>query len=117
MGVLVTKDCCNRTTTRTPYGNMGSVDTESICFCCSNLPDIGSPGCGCSNALVAEIAEELQQRKEKRGNIAQMKQQENIIIEILNLDAKTEVMMRQKKLPYPPSPQLVSELFTTKGNA
>jgi hypothetical protein len=108
---LKTKNCCMETQARTPYGNMGSVETETAMCCLTELPDIGSPGCGCNKALVEEIAAELQERKEKRGNIAQMKQQENIIIEILNMEAKMDMLMHKRSLVYPPSAADKAKLF------
>jgi len=110
--VTVKDNFCSTTTSRTPYGNMGAVETETFCCCCTMLPDIAVPGCGCSEALVNEIAGELQERKVKRGNIAQMKQQENIIIEVLNLEAKVDMLRHKHGIQYPPSPEVMAELFT-----
>eukprot|EP00928_Gymnodinium_smaydae_P029159 TRINITY_DN22035_c0_g1_i2.p1 TRINITY_DN22035_c0_g1~~TRINITY_DN22035_c0_g1_i2.p1 ORF type:complete len:699 (-),score=74.54 TRINITY_DN22035_c0_g1_i2:400-2421(-) len=73
--LLVREDLCSRSSSRTPYGNLGSVETEETCFCCHELPDVATPGFGCSKDLVDEIAKELQERKVMRGNIAHMKQQ------------------------------------------
>ena len=35
--------------------------------------EVASPGCGCNQALVQELGAELQERKVRRGNIAQIK--------------------------------------------
>jgi len=109
--VQVTQDCCNMSQSRTPYANLGSVETEKLCCCCSVLPDIAQPGCGCSGELVEEIAQELQKRKEERGNIAQLKQQENIIIEVLNTEARMEVLARHHGVTYPPPPEVMASVF------
>lgn len=109
--LLVKEDWCNRSTSRTSYGNLGAVETEVACCCCSQLPDIATPGCGCSGSLVDEIAADLQERKVKRGNIAQMKQQENIIIEILNTEAKVDMLMHKRGLKYPPTPEVMATVF------
>merc|ERR1711865_767120 len=84
---LVEEDNCMSLSSRTPYGNLGAVDTETHCCCCTGFPDVApgehhavTPGCGCSGGLVQKIADELQERKVKRGAIAQMKQEENIIV-------------------------------------
>ena len=57
---------------RTPYAQLGAIDTESTCGCCKNIPDVADAGCGCEAALMGEIATELHERKVKRGNIAQV---------------------------------------------
>lgn len=108
---LTTENWCGVQTSRTPYGNLSAVETETMCCCCSQLPEIATPGFGCSNALVDEIAAELQERKVKRGNIAQMKQQENIIIEVLNTEAKMDVLMHKRGLQYPPAPEVMAKIF------
>jgi hypothetical protein len=91
--VLVTNNLCVTTTSRTPYAHLESVETENACCCCYNLPGVAAPGCGCSKELVDQIAAELQERKVKRGNIAQIKMQENMMISVLLLDAKLEVLL------------------------
>lgn len=117
--LLVQENWCNRAASRTPYGNLGAVETETMCCCCSQLPEIATPGCGCNAALVNEIAAELQERKVKRGNIAQMKQQENIIIEVLNTEAKLDMIMHKRGLAYPPPAEVMARVFApaTAGNA
>lgn len=113
--LTVTDNCCTTTTSRVPYGNLGAVETETFCCCCTSLPDIAVPGCGCSEGLVKEIAEELQERKVKRGNIAQMQQQENIIIEVLNLEAKLDILVHKHSIQYPPIPEVMAEVFTASS--
>lgn len=105
------ENLCGRTSSRTPYGNLGAVETETACCCCSTLPDIGTPGCGCSSAFVEEIAAELQERKVKRGSIAQIMQQENITIETLCLEAKLDVLMHKRGIQYPPAPEVMARIF------
>jgi hypothetical protein len=109
--VMVTQDLCNLSQSRTPYANLGSVETEKACCCCSVLPDIAQPGFGCSEGLVQEIAMELQKRKEERGNIAQLKQQENIIIEVLNTEARMDVLAHHHGVSYPPPPEVMASVF------
>lgn len=115
--LLETANWCNRNQSRTPYGNLGAVETETSCCCCSELPDIGAPGFGCSNDLVNEIAAQLQERKEKRGNIAQMMQQENIIIEVLNLEAKADMLINKRGIQYPPAPEVMAQIFASSWPA
>jgi len=111
--LMVNENWCYKQSSRTPYGNLGAVETETMCCCCSQLPDLATPGCGCSNGLVDEIAAELQERKVKRGNIAQMKQQENIIIEVLNTEAKMDMLMHKRGLSYPPTPEIMARVFAS----
>lgn len=105
------KDFCMRAQSRTPYGNLGAVETETTFCCCSELPDVANPRWGCSNDYVEEIAKELQERKEKRGMIAQMKQQENIINDVLNLEAKVGLLIHKRRIQYPPTPELMATVF------
>ena len=44
------------------------MDVETACCgLVHSLPEVAIPGCGCSKAMVDEIASELQERKVKRG--------------------------------------------------
>jgi len=91
---IITSNLCSVSNARTPYGNLGSVDTnEACCGCCVSLPGVAAPACGCSKDTVQTIAGELQMRKEKRGNIAQLKMQENMVIEVMKLSAKIDVLL------------------------
>merc|ERR1740121_1242095 len=107
---IVQENMCGRTSSRTPYGNLGSVETELAFCCCHSLPDVANPGCGCNEELVDEIAGELQERKVMRGNIAQMKQQENIIKEVLQLEVKMDLLCHKKGVQYPPAPEVMNKL-------
>jgi hypothetical protein len=109
--LILTEDCCSRTQSRTPYGNLDSVETETTCCCCSELPDVATPGCGCSKDLVNEIEAELQERKVKRGAIAQMKQQENIITEILSLGVTLDLLLDNHGIFFPPSQEVMQRVF------
>jgi hypothetical protein len=114
---ITSSNFCDQTTSRIPYGNLGSVETELTCCFCHELPDVANPGCGCSRAVVDAIAEELQERKVKRGNIAQMKQQENIILELLKLEAKADVMAYAKfGIAFPPPPEVMSSAFVASSD-
>jgi len=88
-----TVNWCLQKNKRTPYAHLGSVDTSTCCVFCSSLPELAVPGCGCSQGLVKEIAEELQERKVKRGNIAQIKIQENIMNEVLKTGVKLDLLL------------------------
>eukprot|EP00929_Paragymnodinium_shiwhaense_P109987 TRINITY_DN7664_c0_g1_i1.p1 TRINITY_DN7664_c0_g1~~TRINITY_DN7664_c0_g1_i1.p1 ORF type:complete len:745 (+),score=221.80 TRINITY_DN7664_c0_g1_i1:84-2318(+) len=113
---ITRKNWCDQQNVRMPYAEMSSVEVETACCCCSELPDIGVPGFGCSNALVAEIAEELQQRKVKRGEIAQFKMQENMINEVLKIGVKMDCLLDKKGFANPadqPPPEAQIPAATT----
>merc|ERR1712176_1719040 len=63
-----TGNFCLQNTSRTPYANVDSLDVENVC-CMWELPELASPGCGCDKAKVEEIAEKLNQRVNKRGDV------------------------------------------------
>jgi len=109
--LILTEDCCSRFQSRTPYGNVDAVESETACCCCAQLPDVATPGCGCSKELVDEMARELQERKTKRGAIAQIKQQENIIVEVLKLGVKTDLLIDKRSIAYPPAPEVMARVF------
>jgi hypothetical protein len=109
---MVRTDWCSKNNERTPYAQLGSVEVETACICCSELPEVASPGCGCSKALVDDIANELQARKVQRGNIAQFKMQENLINEMLKLTVKTKLLADKKGVAaWPPSQELMATVF------
>ena len=50
-----------------PYAQLGSVDSQNDCGCCwgvksdlTGAEGVISPGCGCEEAIVKELIEELQ---------------------------------------------------------
>ena len=74
-------NCCMQMISREPYAQLGSVEPISGCMglCKSVHTDKNHIwiGCGCSRPLINEIATELQHRKVKRGNIAQIRMQDD----------------------------------------
>lgn len=96
--VFTLKNCCVTSKTRTHYSNLGDVQPQQCCSCCHTQPDVGCPGCGCSQSTVVDIAEELQRRKEKFGTVAQMKQQEIYVVEVLNIEAKIALLLHKHGL-------------------
>jgi len=85
--------CC-KSNERTPYAQIDAVETEEVCCAiCTEVPDVANPGCGCSNAMVTDIANELQERKNLRGMIAQLKTQENMLNEVLQLGVKADLLL------------------------
>jgi|Transcript_124576 hypothetical protein len=109
--LIAKENWCFTTTSRTPYAQLGSVETEEVCGCFSEIPDVAKPGFGCQKEMVTQIASDLQERKVKRGNIAQLKMQENLIYSAIKLDAKLDMMMKKRGIEYPPSSQTMTEVF------
>lgn len=109
------KNCCMDSWSREPYAQLGSVEPAEACnhTCVGVSTDKQhiSPGFGCSHALVSEIARELQYRKVKRGNIAQIRQQENLMIEIIKLGVKLDLLLHKCGLSFPPSQAFMDETF------
>jgi hypothetical protein len=105
---------CVTTNSRTPYAQLGSVDTEQVCFCCLEIPEVANPKCGCDKATVEEIAADMQARKVGRGNIAQLKMQENMITSAIKLDAKLDILMKKCNVAYPPDDDTMMKVFKEK---
>mmetsp|Transcript_48732 Transcript_48732/g.106470 ORF Transcript_48732/g.106470 Transcript_48732/m.106470 type:complete len:361 (+) Transcript_48732:2-1084(+) len=97
---IVTQNLCIKNNERTPYAQLGAVEVETTCCCCIELPELAKPGFGCEEAYVQEIAGELQDRKEKRGNIAQLKMQENMLNEILKIVVKMDLLLLKNNIEY-----------------
>ena len=70
---------CYTNNVRTPYSQMDGVDVDENCGCCYELDGVGGACAGCGDAELNEIAAELEARIEKRGDIAQIKLQENTL--------------------------------------
>jgi hypothetical protein len=102
---------CVQKTSRTPYANVDSMDTEQTCCCFWELPDLANPGCGCNQAKVEEIAEAVTDRFLKRGDTAQLKMMKNVTYELLKLDLKTDLFMKAKKIAFPPAQDVMSTVF------
>lgn len=76
---------CGTSIDRKPYAQLKAVDEEIICCCC-HMVNLHCPGwCGDSE-MINEIASELQARKVGRGNIAQLRNQENTMIKALEAE-------------------------------
>jgi hypothetical protein len=95
--------CLEKQTIKEPYAQMGAVEVEEVLGCCYSVDtDTANiqPQCGCAKELVQEISADLQERKVYRGNIAQLRHQENLIIEIIKLGIKIEMITRMKGINY-----------------
>jgi hypothetical protein len=56
------------------------VDIDENCFCCAEIGDVAKPGLGCGNTeIVKKILEDLWPRIEKKGDMAELDVQEQII--------------------------------------
>ena len=111
--VLKKDNSCCHSVQKRPYAQLGHVDSNQACGCCwgvtSDLTGYEgeiSPGCGCSEGLVKEIIEELQARKLGRGNVAQLKAQEQLAARVDHMDAKLDAILKHLSIPVPPAPAL-----------
>jgi hypothetical protein len=94
-----------------PYAEMESVDVQKECCCCFSVNDI-SPGVGCCNgAVVNELAADLQARKVRRGNIAQIQQLEQMEATTAQLDFMVDLMLKKEGIAYPPSQAQLAALY------
>jgi len=107
--VVEVKNNITESVTRMPYAQLGSVD-EGRCCCCTGVNGI-SPGWGCSYDLVKEISEELQARKVGRGNIAQLRNQENTMYKALEVDVRTDIVLKHLDIMYPPTQETLTSLY------
>merc|ERR1719450_1354797 len=89
---------------------MGSVDYTKFCCCCYSVNDT-SPGWGCDGKAVEELSEELQKRKVKRGNIAQIKQLEAMQSSTCELDCQADLILEREGIQYPPPQETITRLY------
>mmetsp|Transcript_37060 Transcript_37060/g.69643 ORF Transcript_37060/g.69643 Transcript_37060/m.69643 type:complete len:520 (+) Transcript_37060:2-1561(+) len=113
--VMLEKNRCIDMDVKVPYAQLGSVDYHKACWCCYSIntgPQMRiSPGWGCNQALTQEIAAELQERKVKRGNIAQLKQLEWMSSSAIELDIKSDLWLHSRSLQFPPNPQIIQRMY------
>jgi len=101
-------NCLGESVNSMPYAQISSVDESRDCYCCRSVNGM-TPGCGCSGELVTEVAKELQQRKVGRGDIAQLKNQENTMLNALELSIRTGTVLKKAGVQYPPSTSTMTE--------
>lgn len=101
-------NCIGDSVNSMPYAQISSVDESRCCFCLRSVNGM-MPGCGCSGPLVTEVAQEFQQRKTGRGDIAQLKNQENTMLNALELSVRTGTVLKKAGVPYPPSQATMTE--------
>ena len=102
---------CDTYTRRLPYGELGSVDKNTSCGCCSQtmLKDVPIvPGLGCESGLVEEIVAELKARMKERGdtgNIQRAEMQIDMITsmqgEMKDLQGKLDLVIKHLGIPAP----------------
>jgi hypothetical protein len=91
--VTDTSTCCVNNKSRVAYGEM-TVDRLNTCGCCYMVNGM-SPGCGCEQAVVDEIASELQLRVGARGQTGQIQRAEETKEMLKHLEAKMANMERK----------------------
>lgn len=102
--VLHGENCCGTTTSRRPYGELGSVSaTKQCCGCHSVSSGLGgfSPGWGCDEDLVNEIVAELKVRMKERGDTGNIQRQELTLAMLREQDAKLNAIMQKLNVPIP----------------
>lgn len=116
--VLVKSNICSTTNKRMPYGELGSVDKNTACGCCTGVGSNLTPGegqmiqpkLGCDEDSVGEIVAELKARMKARGdtgNIQRAEQQIDMLVslqkEVSDMQAKLNAIMAAvKATPTPP---------------
>merc|ERR1712107_212848 len=119
---LTVKNNCKNDIQRRPYAQLGAVDKVNTCICCwavrSDLtsptkdgPGGLSPGLGCDQTLVEELVHELKERMINRGNIGQIRHQENMGLQVTELGAKMDLLMDHLGIQYPPSEETLARLY------
>lgn len=100
-----------------PYAQMDSVEVQKSCCCCFQVNDY-SPGWGCMNgAIVQELGAELQLRKVRRAEIAQLKALETMQSTCLDLNCQMDVALNNvngKKIEYPPNAEMLAKVYGPK---
>ena len=126
--VLKTSNCCVNSVQRRPYAQLNLLEHRSICFglCNAINSDLAPiiedaegrsqgggivPGCGCDAAYVEEIVREMNLRKEGRGKVAQMRQQQYMLERITELSVKLPMLLKTLGVEYPPSDATLRRLF------
>lgn len=62
------------------------------------LPGPVTPGCGCDEALVTEVVEEMKRRQQGRGDQGQIQRQEAMMEEIEAINNKLDAIMEHLKM-------------------
>ena len=103
--VLETRcSCCYHSNSRRPYGELGSVDATTCCFCTgftSNLTSIAGtpmvlcPGCGNDNDRVENIVAELRRRMRTRGDTGQIQRAEENARRIMELQQTVNILVEK----------------------
>ena len=94
------------------YAQLGSVQaSQMLCLSLAHTDDmLICPGCGCNDALVNEVVREMRIRRLQRGRIAQIRQQEELMMDIISLQVKLDLLLHDAKLSFPP-PQDFMDAF------
>ena len=96
------KNWCSHHKKRTPYGSLEGFEMEQNCKCAYEIDELGNPGWGCFNKAQAQsVAEDIQRRIEKKGQINQLLVQESLIDDILNIEVKIDVLTLGSGIAYP----------------
>jgi hypothetical protein len=92
---------CGAHISKRPYTELGSVDRGNcLCFVSaeSALGPV-SPGCGCDEDLVDDIVSEFKKRIRYRGDVAQVRQAEQTLKRLEEVDAKLDRILNHLNIP------------------
>lgn len=112
---LIKNTCCGLCTAkkRGPYGELGTVDSNTICCfygfgAASLMPgpegeNYQCTGCGCEQSKVDALVAELKKRQEMRGDRAKVRLAETTLSSLQELHQKVDTMMEFMNVPFPAS--------------
>ena len=116
---LIKQSCCGICTQkkRGPYGELGTVDSESCCCfygfgAASLMPaaeqSIQCTGCGCEHEKVDALVAKLKKRQEMRGDRAKVRMAETTISSLHQLHKKVDMIMEHLNLELPASTETMA---------
>lgn len=116
---LIKSSCCGicNTKKRSPYGEIGSVDSDFTCcfygFGAASLMPAGQAtqctGLGCEQDKVNSLVAELKKRQEMRGDRAKVRLAETTVESLNELHQKMDMVMDHLQLKLSPKQEMVRD--------
>lgn len=95
-----------------PYGELDSVEIQRDCCCCWSVNEFSPGWCGIGGKdRVEKIREELELRKNVRGQIAQMEHLRAAQVSTLAIDLQLEACVTARKVQFPPDMSTAKKLY------
>lgn len=103
--IVISESPCYKCHAVESYAQLGSVQAFKLqCLSFAQTDHVLiCPGCGCNDALVNEVVQEMRTRLVLRGRVAQIRQQEELMMEVIRLQVKLDLLLHEAKLSFPPS--------------